>query len=164
MLIAFNAAPGTIAPAAEGAYSPYAKALAEMMREGGLPPDELFDRVRLRVSDVTQGAQVPWDASNAVGSFMFFSARRRLLLWLLQASSSVALRSRAIRDLGAQEAYITALDRDALPDYLEFLDSYGDSPLASRIWAIVAARREALIWRRTRLLDTPTAYWSYLRI
>jgi uncharacterized caspase-like protein len=36
MLIAFNAAPGTIAPAAEGAYGPYAKALAEMMREGGL--------------------------------------------------------------------------------------------------------------------------------
>jgi hypothetical protein len=32
MLIAFNAAPGTIAPAAEGAYGPYAKALAEMMR------------------------------------------------------------------------------------------------------------------------------------
>lgn len=72
MLIAFNAAPGTIAPAAEGAYSPYAKALAEMIREGGLPPDELFDRVRLRVSDVTQGAQVPWHASNAVGSFVFF--------------------------------------------------------------------------------------------
>jgi uncharacterized caspase-like protein len=59
MLIAFNAAPGTIAPAAEGAYGPYAKALAEMMREGGLPLNELFDRVRLRVSDATQGAQLP---------------------------------------------------------------------------------------------------------
>ena len=164
MLIAFNAAPGTIAPAAEGAYSPYAKALAEMMREGGLPPDELFDRVRLRVSDVTQGAQVPWDASNAVGSFMFFERTAEAPPLVAASESSVALRSRAIRDLGAQEAYITALDRDALPDYLEFLDSYGDLPLASRIWAIVAARREALIWRRTRLLDTPAAYWSYLRI
>ena len=133
-------------------------------REGGLPPDELFDRVRLRVSDVTQGAQVPWDASNAVGSFMFFERTAEAPPLVAASKSSVALRSRAIRDLGAQEAYITALDRDALPDYLEFLDSYGDSPLASRISAIVAARREALIWRRTRLLDTPAAYWSYLRI
>lgn len=30
--------------------------------------------------------------------------------------------------------------------------------------AIVAIRREQLIWRRTRLLDTPEAYWAYLRL
>ena len=72
MLIAFNAAPGTIAPAAEGAYGPYAKALAEMMREGGLPLNELLDHVRLRVSDATQGAQVPWHASNVAAAFVFF--------------------------------------------------------------------------------------------
>ena len=164
MLIAFNAAPGTIAPATEGAYSPYAKALAETIREGGSPPDELFDRVRLRVSEVTQGAQVPWQASNAVGSFIFFERTEEAPPLVAASELSVALRSRAIRDLGAQEAYVAALERDALPDYLEFVDSYADSPLASRIWAIVAARREALIWRRTRLLDTPAAYWSYLRI
>ena len=32
-----------------------------------------------------------------------------------------------------------------------------------RVRAIVAARREAITWRRTRLTDTPPAYWSYLR-
>jgi hypothetical protein len=37
-------------------------------------------------------------------------------------------------------------------------------PLANRVRAIVAARREALIWRRTRWLGTPAAYWSYLRL
>jgi Caspase domain len=36
MLIAFNAAPGTVAPEGQGPYGPYAQALAEMMREGGL--------------------------------------------------------------------------------------------------------------------------------
>ena len=36
MLIAFNAAPGTIAPERDGPYGAYAQALAEMMREGGL--------------------------------------------------------------------------------------------------------------------------------
>jgi len=36
-LIAFNAAPGTVAQNEAGPYSSYAQALAEMMREGGLP-------------------------------------------------------------------------------------------------------------------------------
>ena len=65
MLIAFNAAPGTVAPDGQGPYGPYAQALAEMMREGGLPVGEMFDRIRLRVSEVTKGAQVPWSASTA---------------------------------------------------------------------------------------------------
>src|SRR5262249_21877967 len=34
-LIAFNAAPGTVAPEAQGPYGAYALALAEMIREGG---------------------------------------------------------------------------------------------------------------------------------
>src|SRR6202163_3729145 len=36
MLIAFNAAPGTIAPAEQGPYGAYAQSLAEMIRTGGL--------------------------------------------------------------------------------------------------------------------------------
>src|SRR5262249_18478007 len=37
MLVAFNATPGTVAPEGQGPYGAYAQALAEMMREGGLP-------------------------------------------------------------------------------------------------------------------------------
>ena len=164
MLIAFNAAPGTLAPAAEGAYGPYAQALAEMIREGGVQIDDLFDRVRLRVSDVTQGAQVPWHATNAVAPFVFFERTAEAPPLVGARDSTPALRSRAIRDLPPEEAYIGALERDTLSDYLEFLDSYANSPLASRVRAIVAIRREQLIWRRTRLLDTPEAYWAYLRL
>ena len=164
MLIAFNAAPGTLAPTAEGAYGPYAQALAEMIREGGVPIDELFDRVRLRVSDVTLGAQVPWHATNGVGPFVFFERTAEAPPLVGARHSTPALRSRAIRDLPPEEAYIGALERDTLSDYLEFLDSYANSPLANRVRAIVAIRREQLIWRRTRLLDTPEAYWAYLRL
>ncbi len=63
MLVAFNAAPGTVAPAEKGPYGAYAQALAEMIREGGLSLGDLFDRVRLRVNEVTKGAQVPWHSS-----------------------------------------------------------------------------------------------------
>ena len=57
LLIAFNAAPGTVAPpeTADDAYGPYARGLAEMMREGGVSLRDVFDQVRLRVSDATKG-------------------------------------------------------------------------------------------------------------
>src|ERR1700716_1599722 len=60
LLIAFNAAPGTVAPEGQGPYGAYAQALAEMMREGGLALTGVFDRTRLRVNEMTQGAEVPW--------------------------------------------------------------------------------------------------------
>src|ERR1700732_726550 len=56
-LIAFNAAPGTVAPEGQGPYGPYAQALAEMMREAGLPLADVFERTRLRVNDTTKGAE-----------------------------------------------------------------------------------------------------------
>src|SRR5437660_9128467 len=56
MLIAFNAAPGTVAPNEPGPYGVYAQALAEMIRTGGLSLTEVFDRVRLRVNEASKGA------------------------------------------------------------------------------------------------------------
>src|SRR6476646_8834931 len=72
MLIAFSAAPGTVAPAEQGPYGAYAQSLAEMIRTGGLPLPEVFNRVRLRVNDATKGAQVPWDTQKIDAQFMFF--------------------------------------------------------------------------------------------
>src|SRR4029078_137182 len=74
-----------------------------------------------------------------------------------------AIRNKPIRDLGVQDAYAAALERDTLPAYEDFLAAYPVYPLATRVMAIVAARREAITWRRTYRADTPDAYWSYLR-
>src|SRR5260370_20509349 len=60
MLIAFNAAPGTVAPAEQGPYGIYAQSLAEMIRTGGLPLPEAFNRLRLRVHHASQRAPWPW--------------------------------------------------------------------------------------------------------
>jgi hypothetical protein len=54
------------------------------------------------------------------------------------------------------------LERDTLQGYDEFLSAYPDDPMARRVQAIIAARREAITWRRTYSTDTPDAYWSYL--
>lgn len=160
MLIAFNAAPGTVAPDERGAYGVYAQALAEMIRTGGLALPQLFDRVRLRVNETTKGAQLPWDTRTIDSNFMFFD---RAPDAPPMAAVDQTLRSKPIRDFGAQEAYAAALDRDTLQAYDDFLAAYPNDPLAKRVRAIVAARREAITWRRTYRVDTPDAYWSYLR-
>jgi uncharacterized caspase-like protein len=162
MLVAFNAAPGTIAPAESGSYGAYARALAEMIREGGLSPSDAFDGVRLRVNEETKGAEVPWDTSRISAPFVFFERAADAPPPALAQDRVNAMRSRPFRDLGAPDAYAAAIERDTLQGYEEFLAAYPSDPLANRIRGLVAARREAMTWRRTRVVNTPDAYWSYL--
>jgi uncharacterized caspase-like protein len=163
LLIAFNAAPGTVAPEGQGPYGPYAQALAEMIREGGLPLTGVFERTRLRVNDMTQGADVPWHASKVQASLVFFERSADAPPAAVSAEEAAAIRARPLRDLGAQDAYILALERDTIEAYSDFLAAYPDEPMSRRVRAIIAARREAITWRRSRGIDTPPAYWSYLR-
>jgi uncharacterized caspase-like protein len=162
MLIAFNAAPGTVAPAEQGPYGIYAQSLAEMIRTGGLPLPEVFNRVRLRVNEASKGAQVPWDSQKVDAPFMFFE-RAPDAPAPAPPDQVAAIRNKPMRDLGVQEAYTAAVERDTLQGYEDFLGAYASDPLAKRVRAIAAARREAITWRRTFRTDTPDAYWSYLQ-
>lgn len=163
MLIAFNAAPGTVAPEEPGPYGIYAQSLAEMIRTGGLPLPDVFDRVRLRVNEASKGAQVPWNEQKISAQFSFFERGPDAPPPEAAPDQVAAMRNKPIRDLGVQDAYAAALARDTLPAYEEFLGAYPNDPMSKRVMAIVAARREAITWRRTYRTDTPEAYWSYLR-
>ena len=162
VLVAFSSAPGTVAPEGQGPYGPYAQALAEMIREGGLPLNGVFDRTRLRVNDLTSGAEVPWYASNVQTPVVFFERAADAPPPAVSVEEAAAIRARPFRELGAQEAYVVALERDTIEGYTQFIDAYPDDPMARRARALIAARREAITWRRSRLVDTPAAYWSYL--
>src|SRR6201994_1874304 len=162
-LIAFNAAPGTVAPSESGNYGIYAQSLAEMIRTGGLPLPDVFDRLRLRVSELSKGAQIPWDAQKLQAQFTFFDRAPDAPPMQGSPDQVASIRQKPLRDLGAQDAFTAALTRDTLQAYDDFLVAYPSDPLAKRVRAILAARREALTWRRSYVADTPDAYWSYLR-
>jgi uncharacterized caspase-like protein len=162
-LIAFNAAPGTIAPQEQGPYGAYAHALAEMMRVGGIPLADVFDRTRLRVGDLTKGTELPWNSSKFRAQFAFFDRGNDAPADQVSYYNNTRMRAKAIRDFDARDAYFAALDRDTLQGYEDFLAVYPADPMARRVRAIVAARREAITWRQTWIADTPEAYWSYLR-
>lgn len=161
MLLAYSSAPGTIGVEDKASYGAYATALSEMIKVGGLPLDELFERVRLRVDELTRGGELTWHVSRLQVPFLFFE--RTQAAPQVQADRFSELRSRPIRDFDASEAYLAALTRDTMRGYLDFLAAYPGDPLAKRVRAIVAARRESSTWRESALADTPDAYWSYLR-
>ena len=162
MLIAFNAAPGTVGTPGQEPYGSYAEALAEMMRDGGLPAKALFDRVRLRVGTATNGAMLPWHAGQLAVPFLFFERADDAPPEVAAVVEIDRRAAKPIRDFGETDAYVAALERDSLTGYVEYLDAYPSAPHAKRVRAIVAARREAITWRRARNADTPEAYWTYL--
>ncbi|HYA07141.1 MAG TPA: caspase domain-containing protein [Xanthobacteraceae bacterium] len=161
--IAFNAAPGTVAPNEPGPYGAYATALTEMIAQGGLSLDDIFARVRLRASNLTQGAEVPWYASRIDGPF-FMTERAADAPPLPNTMPIADIRDRPLRDYGdVDDAYAAAIALDTIDGYEEFLRLFPDSPYSRRAAAMLAVRREEIIWRRCVMADTPPAYWSYLR-
>jgi len=155
-LYAFNAAPGTIAPDEQGPYGIYARALVQMMRQG-LSVNDIFARTRLRVNELTRGGVVPWDDSRIDVPLTFFAPPREALPSLPNYASQ------PLTSFSAAEAYQVAVARDTMGGYQDFLATFPHDPLAPRVRALLAARREALSWRRACMADTPRAYWSYMR-
>jgi uncharacterized caspase-like protein len=163
MAIAFNAAPGTIGPEEPGPYGAYATALTEMIASGGLPLDDVFARVRLRVSEVTNGGEVPWYASQIDTPF-FFTERSADAPPPADAAPVMDVREKPMRSYAnIEDAYAAALALDTMQGYEEFLALYPRSRYARRVAAMVAVRREEMIWQRCVFDNTPPAYWSYLR-
>ena len=161
--IAFNAAPGTVGPDEPGPYGAYATSLTEVIAAGGLSLDDLFARTRLRVSELTNGGEVPWYASQIDGPF-FITERAADAPALPSAVPVADLRGKPMRSYSSiEDAYAAALALDTMDGYEQFLALYPSSPFLQRVAAMLAVHREEIIWRRCVFNNTPPAYWSYLR-
>jgi len=161
-LIAFNAAPGTLAGDEEGPYGVYAKTLAGAIRQGGVDIAQAFDQTRVLVNTETQGALLPWSASKLDGPFYVFE--RAAEAPPATGPTWAQMERRPISSFPVVEAYAAALERDTIEGYREFLAAYPHSDQANRVRAILAVRREAAFWRRTVDAGTPRAFWTYLRV
>ena len=70
-LLAYSTSPGAVATDGSGRNSPYTKALARMIREPGVPVEQVFKKVRIAVMEATGNQQVPWESSSLTGEFVF---------------------------------------------------------------------------------------------
>ena len=113
-LVAFNAAPGTVAAPGKGNFGLYALALASTMREPGLSPEQVFERVRVRVSAGSDGGEVPWDTSKVDEGFRFFEAGKDA------PPAAAPAGAKALRELPISEAFPAAVARDTFEAYSAF--------------------------------------------
>ena len=158
-LIAFNAAPGTLAGDEQGPYGVFGKTLAGAMRQGGVDVVEVFDQTRVTVNQQTQGALLPWSASKLTEPYYIFERAADAP----PPAVATAVADQPIAGLPADAAYAAALQRDTIGGYEEYLAHYANSAQAPRVRAILAALREAYFWRRSVNTNTAHAYWTYLR-
>ncbi|MBV1703960.1 MAG: caspase family protein, partial [Hyphomicrobiales bacterium] len=160
-LLAYDATPGTLAPVEQGPDGLYATALAEALGRRGVPLDQAFEEVKLRVNQRSNGAYLPWSASKIAHAPALFAAPPGAPA---TPAPLAALERRPYASVGDRDAYFLALTRDNLSTYDAFLSAYPHSAYAGRIRALRAARREALTWRRTVNIGSRQAYWTYLRL
>jgi hypothetical protein len=71
--LAYSTSPGNVADDGNGIHSPFAEALAEQMLVPDRPIEVTFREVRKQVVEMTNGNQVPWDASSLLDTFSFAS-------------------------------------------------------------------------------------------
>jgi len=107
--------------------------------------------VRLRVSENTKGAQIPWDAQKIQAPFTFFDRAPDAPPVQGAPDQVAAIRERPMRELSIQDAYTAALARDTMQGYEDFLAAYPGDPLARRVrrFLLRGARRSrgaAPIW------------------
>jgi uncharacterized caspase-like protein len=157
-LVAFNAAPGTLAGDEQGPYGVFGKTLAGAMRQGGVDVVEVFDQTRVTVNQLTQGALLPWSASKLTEPYYIFERAADA-----PPPAAAAAAKPSIAGLSADTAYAAALQSDTIRGYEEYLSHFPDSTQAPRVRAILAAMREAYFWRRSVNTNTAHAYWTYLR-
>ncbi|MDF1718023.1 MAG: caspase family protein [Antarcticimicrobium sp.] len=72
--LAYATEPGGVALDGMEGNSPFTRALAQHLRDPGLPIEQLFKQVRIQVLSETGGQQTPWDTSSLTSDFFFSRA------------------------------------------------------------------------------------------
>jgi uncharacterized caspase-like protein len=189
-IVAYSTAPGSEALDGTGNNSPYTSALVETVKQPGLPIEQLFKEVRLRVHKATDGHQTPWETSSLTVNFAFFAAvvavtppeqpskvaattpqpvktattaPTPITVSHSDAAADKAARLAKIRTLPPAEAYDYVIEEDSVDAYQDFIDVYSSDPLCDRVRRILFRREQMVAWRNATLTNTPDSYESYLQ-
>ncbi|MBC7957503.1 MAG: SUMF1/EgtB/PvdO family nonheme iron enzyme [Cytophagales bacterium] len=127
-LIAFATSPGKVALDGKGRNGVYTKHLLANLNAPGLKVEDVFKRVRIGVSEESQGQQVPWENTSLTGDFYFAAPSGETLAAISPPDSEVQRMQQAV----------ATRNKPALLKYLEL------SP-TGKLRPQVAAAYESLI-------------------
>ena len=146
-LIAYATAPGRTASDGLGANGLYTAELLAAMRTPGLPIEDVFKQVRIRVREKSGGQQVPWESSSLTGDFYFTSPKKSAA----EASAAPSPLPRLTADESALELsfWETIKNSTDAEDFKAYLERYPNGNFAT-----LAKRRIAVLTASTS--HTPT--------
>jgi uncharacterized caspase-like protein len=164
--ISYSTSPGSEAEDGAGADSPYTTAVLSVAKEPNLPIEEAFKRVRIAVSQVTDGRQIPWESSSLTTEFKFFSADSG------QQGATAPKPSTATRsvddwrkDLQGKEPKIArdlVIADDSVSAYEAFVALFAQSSYAPRMRSLLERRREMLAWNTAVSINTAASFETFL--
>jgi formylglycine-generating enzyme required for sulfatase activity len=146
-LIAYATAPGRTAGDGAGANGLYTAELLAALRTPGLPIEDVFKQVRIRVLEKSSGQQVPWESSSLTSDFYFTPAQQSVA----DASPTPTPLPRTTADAAALELsfWETIKNSTDVEDFKAYLERYPNGTFAA-----LAKRRVAVLTASTS--HTPT--------
>ena len=162
--MAFNAAPGTVAPDEPGPYGVYGKSARRRDARGRIADRRCFRADAFAGEPADQRRRGSVERIESQRALFDFRARAR------RAAAARARRRGRYRQTSAEQhsarrgLFGGPAARHADRAIRTIWPPIRNSPQARRVRAILAARREAIFWRRSVNENSPRAYWTYLRL
>jgi hypothetical protein len=165
--ISYSTSPGAEAEDGAGADSPYTTAVLSVAKQPNLPIEEAFKRVRIAVSQATDGRQIPWESSSLTTEFKFFGGDTGQPAATAPKSSSTAMRSLDDwrKDLQGKEpkvAYELVIADDSVAAYEAFTTLFAQSSYTPRMRSLLERRREMLAWNTAVAINTAASFDAFL--
>jgi hypothetical protein len=161
-LISYNQRPGALLLENDDAISVYAQGFLEAMVTPTRDFSDVFQIIRKRVFDKTQGALQPFSVENLlIKNFSFYNPVAGTISMDQYYVSDTETAD--IKSLPRDEAYKKVISIDSIQSYQNFLKAFPDDEAAEVVKYNLTTRRESEMWAKALQLDTPESYWTYIQ-
>ncbi|MGO9390753.1 caspase family protein, partial [Rhodoblastus sp.] len=160
-LIAFNQNPGRALLEPQPPTGFFLRAFLDTLQQPVASFGDFFALARQRVFEESQNREMPWeDDKLAEKTLAFFPPPAGAALPSITHSDGTEVK---LASMAREEAFKSVIASDRIIDYQAYLIKFPEDEAVPTIQYNLAVRREAEIWLRTLLTDTPQAYWTYIK-
>ncbi len=161
-LISYNQRPGVPLVDSAEPTSPYVEGFLEAMQTPTKNFSDVFQIIKRRVFDKTQGMMQPFAVENlTIKAFSFYKPTDGTISMDQYYIGDEDVTD--IKNLSRDEAYKKVISIDSIQSYQSFITAFPNDEAAEVVKYNLTARREAEIWSRALAQDTPEAYWTYIK-
>jgi uncharacterized caspase-like protein len=157
-LVAYATAPGQVAQDGQTTNSPYATALAKYIATPGLALEEVFRKVRIDVSEDTQGAQVPWEETSLTQEIILSGAKAG------PAVDDAPPVQNGNSEVDATRAYLVAVGQNSIEAYDKFLQQFPNAKETTQAMRNLELLNDEANWIKATTQNTVGAYRIYLNL